>query len=233
MFPDSQKEVTTTGKVCAAFGLILLAIGCSSDLSLSPDLKTSSAANAVSTNTENSRGVPATELKFIELPQGRKGSQTIVGENTFVEELVTREKGGELKLNYCYQPSTINNEVCIKSELEVPPYAVSSDILMSMSLGCDHLMTDVDLVFGPHGTFFERPVTLQFEASGLDLSELRGDIGFYYNNEEIGLWEFIDAEIEVDIKKGKIRVTVELEHFSCYSIRCFPISARYALAISR
>jgi hypothetical protein len=174
--------------------------------------------------------VPASALKFIDLPDG-KGRDGLASGETCIEELIDSD-GGELKLTYSYSPFVKeDDEVEIESELEIPEDAVTSEILISMCLGSEISATSIDLVFGPHGTNFEVPITLKYEAIGFDLSGIEEDIGFYYHNEETGLWEYIDAVITV--KNGKLHLEAKLEHFCWYGLRYLPFWARYALAISR
>lgn len=218
--------------VCVCIMLTALLSSCSKDLGFNPDADLEKPADVVSSVAEQDQGVPATALKFIELPDG-KGRDALAGGETCVEKLINPDKGGKLELDYSYSLSGKNrDEVKIKSELKVPQNAVTSAILMSMCLGSEVSATSIDLVFGPHGTNFEKPVNLTYVAKGLDFSGVEEDIGFYYHNEEKGLWEYIEADITID--DGNLKVKAELNHFCWYGLRWwYPFTARYALAISR
>ncbi|UCE19014.1 MAG: hypothetical protein JSV84_01295 [Gemmatimonadota bacterium] len=93
-----------------------------------------------------------------------------------------------------------------------------------MNLGCDSMMSDGDLAFGSHGNVFEKSLALTHKVTDLDISnaEGQGDLGCYCFNEEIGLWEWIGAQIGADDCGEPIKVEADSDHFSWYSTRSFP-----------
>jgi len=69
--------------------------------------------------------------------------------------------------------------------------------------------------FGPHGATFNVPVRVQLSYKRADLSSIdETALQLYYFNENSGLWELIDGEVDTENKK----VIVYLNHFSRYAI---------------
>ena len=182
---------------------------------------------------ESPRGYRTEELDFAPLHQFHTGNGARVAKGwgqcdkgkgtpswqiTEVEELITVKKGGRLRLYY-----EVPDYTCVvEMELRIPRRALEEDSMLRMCLAnASAFMTDVDAVFGQHGTQFLIPAELSIETVGLDLSSILDHVGFYYYDEEKDLWyeliivEYVGSENYTYVK-------VLLEHFS-----------RYALAQSR
>ena len=188
--------------------------GCSTELGMNPEQETNPSASMAPAGAETGRGVPATALRFVELPKSGKGQAAIECDNEcYTEGTITHASGGVILLR-CNV-----NDVNIRAKLRVEPYAVDSDVTLSLSVPSENLISDVDIDFGPHGTVIFSPADFHLRVDGLDLShEDPNTVGFYYYNEERDLWELQDAMVDVDCTKGRIQVRAELYHFSRYAV---------------
>ena len=101
-----------------------------------------------------------------------------------------------------------------------PEGAVSQTTTITISEWDSHVL---DVEFGPHGTQFNLPVTLEIDYSSTnadpDSDNYNGAIpAFYWFDQENDVW----VEIQGDTDTENLIYTVELEHFSRYSLRGTP-----------
>ena len=220
MIGGKNSDLFTSFLMCLCLGFAVFLSGCSTDLGVNPESASSRSAGSVNIHSDGGRVVPESALKFIELPKV-KGRDNICGDETYVEEDITVEDGGKLHLNYI--PSE-GEKFHVNSHLDIAPNSISSDITVSLRLPHDMVLTEVDIVFGPHGTDFSTPAEFMLVANNLDLSGIGNpeDVGFYYYHEDTGLWELLEAELVVNLENGHINAKAFIDHFS-----------RYALAVSR
>jgi len=178
---------------------------------------------------ESPRGYRTEELDFAPLHQFHTGNGARVAKGwgqcdkgkgtpswqiTEAEELITVKKGGRLRLYY-----EVPDYTCVvEMELRIPRRALEEDSMLRMCLAnASAFMTDVEAVFGQHGTQFLIPAELIIEVEGLNLSSM-GDVGFYYYDEEKGLWYELTI-VEFDVGPGDwTYVKLLLEHFSRYAL---------------
>ncbi len=130
----------------------------------------------------------------------------------YAEKFIEAEEGGKIK---------VGNIEYGKSSIFFPEDALPEDMLISFSWAPSGTLegTLSDVEFGPHGTYFNKPVELKLSYKMADLSGVNeNSLHIYYYNEDTGLWELIGGTIN----KKKKYVEAELWHFS-----------RYAFALSR
>jgi hypothetical protein len=195
------------------WGFMSVLCGCSTELGFNPDSDSEAAADAANAVAETGQAIPTAALRFIELPDSEKGRTSVESEECYTEGTITTADGGLILLRCCRE------NVKIGAGLRVAPYAVGSDVTTSVSVPSGSLVTDVDVIFGPHGTVFSPPALFILRVEGLELSnEDPKNTGFYYYNEESDVWELQDAVIDMDCIEGRIRVRAELYHFSRYAV---------------
>ncbi len=150
--------------------------------------------------------------QFIKLPKGNSLPKRIK-----VTELVTPERGGKLKLKFKYR--TDSTKVKIDIVLEFPKGALSESTYVSLAADDKVLMTNIDLLFGPHMNFV-KAAKLKVDAKGLDLSGLpsKCKLKLYFVNDNESWEEIKTKKIKVKIPKGEIECEGgEIEHFSRYA----------------
>ncbi len=99
--------------------------------------------------------------------------------------------------------------------LKIPEGALSEETEISMEFQFYAHYADPELVviFGPHGTQFNVPVTLKIKTKMLEFNP--GDtIGIFYYDEDDDIWEFIDS---FDVVEGQNSYRIDLDHFSIYA----------------
>ena len=150
--------------------------------------------------------------QFIKLPQSDGLQKPIT-----VTARITKDKGGELRLQYEHGEGS--NELDVDMKLKFPKDAVSADLDVSMTIDDEVLMTTVDISFAPHGIQFLRPAILDVDAKGLDLSgvPVNAKITLYYSNN--GVWEEVEVKkVEIDLADGEVELEDgEIKHFSRYA----------------
>ena len=223
---SGQKKGTYSILVISVLsGLMLFVFGCSTELGMNPRVETDSSVSVATSESNASRGVPESALRFIELPKD-KGRNAVVDGGCSAEVVIPRETGVRFVL-----PCT-QGDVEVRTGLLVEPYSIvaplnqlaavdnSEDVTVSLNVSRDRLVTDVNLVFGPHGTIFDPPAKFIFKVTGLDFSSFdnSGELGFYYYREDTDLWELQEATVSVNEVEGKIIVRAELHHFSRYAV---------------
>ena len=225
MMKQGKVHFYSTLAVSLLLGCTIVLFGCSTELGLNPEVESGTPSSmAATTDSGAGRGVPASALKFIELPCS-KGRDAVAYGGCSAEVVVPRETGVKFVLPCAH------GDVEVRTGLLVGPYSIvapssptaadnSEDVTVSLNVSWDRLITDVNLVFGPHGTIFDPPAAFVLKVTGLDLSsyDVYGDLGFYYYNENADLWELQDAAINVDEVQGNISVKTKLHHFSRYAV---------------
>jgi hypothetical protein len=197
---SSKKYIILIGMLA----LVIFGIGCSTD---------SSILGPVSSNTESRAAasfiypdptslpagfVPLTRSTSI---NGGRESALDDGNETTVTRLIRDIAGGSIFLSH--SGVTIPRTALPVSELEI-----------TVTLPTDaYAMVD----FGPHGTQFESPVTVQLSMEGFELPEgvTEDDLTIFYINDN-GEWEMYNGIIH----RNGLWLTAETDHFSRYIIGC-------------
>jgi len=188
---------------------------------------------------DRSQGYRTEELNFIPLtlshtgndarvakPRGRKkGRNARTDATTYVEELITKKDGGQLKLDYEAKDHAGNTACKVQIDLKIEAGALKKDSMISISLlEAGMFMTNVDVVFGQHGIRFRKPAYLVIDAQYLDLSGIEDpdEVGFYSYNQKEDLWyEIPTEELKVELadpSNQKLLVKAWLDHFSRYAL---------------
>jgi hypothetical protein len=92
---------------------------------------------------------------------------------------------------------------------------------ITISLDDEDFVGNMDVVFGPHGTVFNKPAILNVYANGLDFSGVNvEELNIYYYEPETGLWEPMQAEfIGADAQRGEMKIiNAQIPHFSRYAV---------------
>ena len=124
-------------------------------------------------------------------------------------EAITASAGGEISL------SGVGLEW---AHLSVPAGALPNDANLTMTAPEG---TVSELIFGPHGTEFNKPVTVtmaieQNQLLDPGVTAFLLDVGStYYDNEDEGTWDLI-APVSMESGQGVVIITVKLNHFSRY-----------------
>ncbi|MBM3299082.1 MAG: hypothetical protein FJY85_03910 [Deltaproteobacteria bacterium] len=154
------------------------------------------------------------ELKFIQLPKDNALRKIVSATG-----LITAKKGGSITLQHRVGFARI------WMTLTFPRGAVQEDTYVTMSLDDEVLATTVEVSFGPTGTSFLKPGSLDVLAIGLDLSSLSSsgfhsdDVALLWYNPTTGLWEKMEADhIMVSTRVGMLVCNNgKIPHFSRYA----------------
>lgn len=133
---------------------------------------------------------------------------------------VTVRSGGMLMLNFKAGHSDLG-DLDVIAKLKIPPDAVPSDMELAMAIDPDQFMSNMDVVFGPHGLEFTTPALLDIDVGGVDLTCVNIDlISVYYDNTDTSQWEKMDyKKLIINVDKGTIRLKdAKLPHFSRYAL---------------
>ena len=155
------------------------------------------------------------EFQIVSLGQGMPS----LAKRISVTKRITSKHGGKLVLKHKWMDSN-GNKVEIKVALEIQKDGISEDAELSLTLDDEQFLGNLDLVFGPHGTVFDKAAELSIKAKGLDLSDFdEKTLGLYYDTED-GKWEKRNWEKrEVNTEKGEIEIVkAKLPQFSRYAL---------------
>ncbi len=136
-----------------------------------------------------------------------------------VKKRITKRHGGKLILKHKWMDSN-GNKVEIEIVLEIERNGISKNAELMLTLDDEQFLGNLDLVFGPHGTVFEKAAELSIKAKGLDLSDFDEEsFGLYYDTED-GKWEKMTwKKLSVNIRRGEIEIVkAKLPHFSRYAL---------------
>jgi hypothetical protein len=148
--------------------------------------------------------------KFIELPSGMSALK-----NLSVWGQVTQKNGGELKLDY---KENVEGKFELHVKLKFEKGTVSNDFDASLSMDANYLMNNVNLEFGPHGSYFIRPAKLEIVVRGMDLSGFTDNDKIYLYYEDSGQWTQMQGDVKISVNEGKLECkNGELPHFSRYA----------------
>jgi len=140
------------------------------------------------------------------------------------QKWIKKRYGGTLKLNFEYESDDSDIDVDVK--LEIHPNSIPQDCELAMSLDDDTFLSNLDVVFGPHGIQFSQPANLNIlvgmEDGHISRSEAE-NINVYYYNQEAGFWEVMECNsIEFEYDDDQIETiqvnNAKLPHFSRYAL---------------
>jgi hypothetical protein len=156
--------------------------------------------------------VPEAELRFLAVPE--MDPSVLWGSRMYDEAEISSTKGALLSVWYN------GDEVDVRSKLRIFRGTVSQPLTVSLTLPEQVVESEADVVFGPDGLILERSAVLTMRARGLDLEGIDPDrVGFYYFNEDQGVWELIDPIfLFVNVEKGRIFGKCRVDHFSRYAV---------------
>ena len=133
---------------------------------------------------------------------------------------IKHEKGGDIKLDKKFKSSKTK----FKYTLDFPPYALQSDTEVEMALPNEHMaLFKVD--FNPHGTQFDRPVSLSFDCT-IDLNKaIEGGIDVTPLLEELGdidvISELDDFEVEDPDDPVAQTIKIKSEELTTFDVYYF------------
>jgi hypothetical protein len=219
----------------AVFSLIIYFSGCSSEMNpLGPDLSKTHQKPDNQPGFETVQIDEGSVLEFKPIQNGPLAGMEILSFGDVVPHLmkslnarskISYEKGGKLKID-TKVPILIDNETVdmdLKVELKIKKKTIDRDSAdVSMALDSDQFLSDLDVLFGPHGLNFSEPAELKIHVKHIDLRKLGStDLFVYYYNEVSCAWEKMEVK-KIHIKKekdGEIRVEkAKLPHFSRYAL---------------
>ena len=155
-------------------------------------------------------------LQLIQMPHGLE-----MKKETAVLSSISAVSGGEIALDYMEADPSVKRQkkmLNLHVEIRFDRYSVSSDFVASLNIDAGYLMPELAMQFGPHGTTFLKPATLEVYASGLDLSWVPAGetLKLYYDND--GEWEEIEGDVSIDRRRGELQcLNGKLPHFSRYA----------------
>ncbi len=126
----------------------------------------------------------------------------------YAKKFIRAAKGGKIR---------IGDKTDGVSELNFPKNALPADMTILfdwMATGkFDGTLNNVE--FGPHGTFFNKPVRVRVSYALADLSGIiEENLRAYYYNQDTGIWEYIGGTVNT---RKKI-IEFYVNHFSRYAI---------------
>ncbi len=126
----------------------------------------------------------------------------------YAEKLIKANKGGEIK---------VGNKKVGESKIKFGKHDLPEDLTIAFQWSANGTFEGMlnNLVFGPHGAQFNKPVKVELSYKTADLQGIdEKKLKVFYFNEETGLWELIGSDVD---KKGK-KVIAYLKHFSRYAV---------------
>ena len=126
----------------------------------------------------------------------------------YAEKLIKANKGGEIK---------VGNKKVGESKIKFGKHDLPEDLTIAFQWSANGTFEGMlnNLVFGPHGAQFNKPVRVELSYKTADLQGIdEKKLKVFYFNEETGLWELIGGDVD---KKGK-KVIAYLKHFSRYAV---------------
>lgn len=191
------------------FTVLLFACTSETDIITSPETAIQTMEKPVWVEAAEAQG-----LEIVQLPTNTNITQYKISSTS---KFVSRDKEALLETNFNYDTFD-KKDVNVNVSLNVPAGALSKDKELSMNIN-DMIATKYAVLqFGPHGSNFNTPVLLNFEAKGLDLSSLESNSipKLMYYNPDSNMWEEMNSEeIQIDIEKGTFKcINGELPHFS-------------------
>ena len=126
----------------------------------------------------------------------------------YAEKLIKANTGGEIK---------VGNKELGESKIKFDKHALPEDLTIAFQWSAYGTFEGMlnNLVFGPHGTQFNKPVKVELSYKTADLQSVdEKKLKVFYFNEETGLWELVGGNVDT---RGK-KVTARLKHFSRYAV---------------
>ena len=142
------------------------------------------------------------------LLKGKKGKDSAKDSVFYAEKLIKANKGGEIK---------VGNKEVGESKIKFGKHDLPEDLTIAFQWSAHGTFEGRlnNLVFGPHGTQFNKPVKVELSYKTADLQGVdEKNLKIFYFNEETGLWELVGGDVD---KKGK-KVKAYLKHFSRYAV---------------
>ncbi len=126
----------------------------------------------------------------------------------YAEKLIKANMGGEIK---------VGNKEVGESKITFGKHDLPEDLTIAFQWSANGTFEGMlnNLVFGPHGTQFNKPVKVELSYKTADLQGIdEKKLKVFYFNEETGLWELIGGDVDT---RGN-KVIAYLKHFSRYAV---------------
>ena len=217
------KKISSTLTAAAfSIGLILNFAGCESQSPVSQNSDTYDAgkfaASDVSTETVLDDGpLSEEEVNAITAPE----EKIQIAEKDF--KILKSKSGVSLQKRFvsrwyvplgAYGWAYVGDYEHGRSWLYFPPYAMNQTTIVTMDWESTGFL-EGGAEFSPHGTQFNRPVTVWLSYKDADLGDINEeDLKIWYFNEETEMWELIGDVVDTEHKM----VGGLLHHFSRYAI---------------
>ena len=188
-------------KLLAIFALGFLFFACSENSNLVDPQHSTNTISSQKTSTFNWISTPSAKgSKFIGLDQAEG------------EQVVDLTVGGDVTANFV----SVDGSKTISATLHVPAGALANTPSLRFYMLVDN--DRLTIQFQPHPTFFDIPLTLDLEYTGIDLTGINPQsIYFAYLDDPTTGFIIDNDHIYTNVNTGTIRITGgEIPHFSEY-----------------
>ena len=189
-------------RLLSLFAIGILFFACSENTNL---------VDPVDQHSNNGSISPKTTLNWLSTPS-TKGSKFIGLDQAQAEKVIDLTVGGDVTVNYV----SADGKKTISATLHVPAGALKDTPTLNFYMLVDN--DKLSIKFQPHPTFFDIPLTLDLEYTGIDLTGIDAKtIYFAYLDDPTTGFIITNDHIFTDMSTGTIRIVGgEIPHFSEY-----------------
>ncbi len=154
---------------------------------------------------------PKTSVSWITMPSTKAGK--FIGlDQVQAEQVIDLKTGGQFSANFV----SVDGKKTISATLYVPAGALANTPSLRFWMNVDN--EKLSITFEPHPTYFDIPLTLDLEYTGVDLTGIDPKtVHFAYLDNDMTSWIIPNEMIYTNLSTGTLRITGgEIPHFSEY-----------------